>query len=444
MIAWLNPAALAGLAALALPILIHWLRQHRASRVPFPSLRFVHPSRTAAVRLRQVSDPWLLLVRLAVLALAALALAQPVVLTPPRLAAWNARTARAIVVDTSDSMTRDAAQSAAREVADAETASAFAARRFETTDLRAGLKQAAAWAATAPPAVREIVVISDFQSGALGRGDLSVIPPNVGVRPVQVGAATEERRFDGVTMLKPGQIVAHVNRTEIQLEPSTTHVIITPGTDAPTGLRLLTATEDEAAAQTLLRVVAGAGTPAPSATQPIAAAFRGASSPSPVRAIEADWMLATVVRLMDDPDLRAAAALATTPEGGEGSAAPWTIVSRDAQQRPIVRAAAVGRELIVDVAGAPDSYLAAAAVRGALLARQERSGYAEQEIVRLASGELARWTRAPGPVDSSIAVHADRTDARWFWVLALLMLGVETFMRRSRGIRAQEVQADAA
>ena len=56
MIHWLNPAALAGLALLALPILIHLLRTRQAERIPFPSLRFVLPSETAAVRLRLPAD----------------------------------------------------------------------------------------------------------------------------------------------------------------------------------------------------------------------------------------------------------------------------------------------------------------------------------------------------------------------------------------------------
>jgi len=64
MIHWLNPSALAGLALLGLPILIHLLRTRQAERIPFPSLRFVVPSETAAVRLRLPADWLLLLVRL--------------------------------------------------------------------------------------------------------------------------------------------------------------------------------------------------------------------------------------------------------------------------------------------------------------------------------------------------------------------------------------------
>ena len=101
MIAWLNPGALVGLAVLAGPVLVHLLLRHRAARILFPSLRFVRASRTAAVRLRPPSDWLLLALRLATLGLAVLALAQPLLLAPARVAAWNARLARAVVVDVS-------------------------------------------------------------------------------------------------------------------------------------------------------------------------------------------------------------------------------------------------------------------------------------------------------------------------------------------------------
>ena len=104
MIAWLNPGAWVGLAVLAGPVLVHLLLRHRAARILFPSLRFVRASRTAAVRLRPPSDLLLLALRLATLGLAVVALAQPLLLAPARVAAWNARLARAVVVDVSDSM----------------------------------------------------------------------------------------------------------------------------------------------------------------------------------------------------------------------------------------------------------------------------------------------------------------------------------------------------
>src|SRR5262245_40360517 len=77
MIGWQNPAAFWALSLAALPIVIHLLRMHRADRVPFPSLRFVQTSRTAAVRFRLPSDWLLLIVRVAAVAFAVAAIAGP-------------------------------------------------------------------------------------------------------------------------------------------------------------------------------------------------------------------------------------------------------------------------------------------------------------------------------------------------------------------------------
>src|SRR5688500_20219498 len=94
---WLNPLMLAGLAAAALPVIIHLLRRHRAARVPFPTLRFLTDSRAAAVKLRSLSDPWLLVVRVLTIAAAALAAAQPDLVTPWQRAREDRLLARAIV-----------------------------------------------------------------------------------------------------------------------------------------------------------------------------------------------------------------------------------------------------------------------------------------------------------------------------------------------------------
>ena len=137
MIGWLNPSALWALPLAALPVVIHLLRTHQAKRVPFPSLRFVQPSRTAAVRMRLPSDVLLMMVRVAVVALGVGALAGPIVLSETRVAAWNSRTARAVLVDVSDSMRAAdgsgvAPEAAAAEAAAAELSTATYGRRIET------------------------------------------------------------------------------------------------------------------------------------------------------------------------------------------------------------------------------------------------------------------------------------------------------------------------
>jgi hypothetical protein len=202
MIGWLNPAALWALPLAAAPILIHLLRTHHAERVAFPSLRFVPRSQAAAVRMRLPSDVALLLMLVALIVLAVVALAGPIVLTAPRTAAWNARTARAVVVDASDSMrvpdlTGAALERAAAEAAAAEIASATYGVRIDSRDLRQGIARASTWLAASPPARREVVVVSDFKRGGLTSSTTVAIGDGIGLRFVSVGRRPDAARFEG-------------------------------------------------------------------------------------------------------------------------------------------------------------------------------------------------------------------------------------------------------
>jgi integral membrane sensor domain MASE1 len=96
---WLNPLALVALAAVSAPVLIHLLVQRRAERFPFPTLRFLRPTRLAAIRRHVLEDIPLLLVRAAILAAAVSALAGPLLVTAARRHAWDRRLVRAVVVD---------------------------------------------------------------------------------------------------------------------------------------------------------------------------------------------------------------------------------------------------------------------------------------------------------------------------------------------------------
>lgn len=81
----LAPLGLAALAALALPLLIHLVRRLELRRTEFPALRWIAERARPRRRLR-FERPWLLLVRLALLAALALLLAQPVLVDAPKVA----------------------------------------------------------------------------------------------------------------------------------------------------------------------------------------------------------------------------------------------------------------------------------------------------------------------------------------------------------------------
>ena len=153
MIGWLNPSALWALPLALLPVIIHLLRTHHARRVQFPSLRFVQPSRAAAVRMRLPSDILLMALRVAVVGLAVAAIAGPILLTSSRLSAWNTRTARAVVVDTSESMRAYGDGGAERMAADAAVAELQGAaypQRIDASDLGEGIARASQWLESSP------------------------------------------------------------------------------------------------------------------------------------------------------------------------------------------------------------------------------------------------------------------------------------------------------
>ena len=96
---WLTPAALAGLALLAVPIAIHLFARTPVRRIVVPSLRPVAAQVPMLRRRRHLRDPWLLAVRLLTVAAAVAASAGPLLVTPAREAQWASRVARAVIVD---------------------------------------------------------------------------------------------------------------------------------------------------------------------------------------------------------------------------------------------------------------------------------------------------------------------------------------------------------
>jgi hypothetical protein len=433
--AWLNPAALTGLVVLAGPILVHLLLRHRARRVAFPSLRFVRASRTAAARLRLPSDPFLLLVRLAIVGLAVLALAQPLVIVPARIASWNARAARAIVVDVSESMKPVAADAA--KAAAAEARSTAFAWRIDASDLEAGFAKAVTVLKTAPPAQREIVVISDFQTGALQPADLERIAPDIGLRFVQLGRAPAERIVHGVNVLSAdGSLVR-----EFVLSAEATRLRPLVAQPATTGLDLVASPSDAAAVQSLRKAVIAAGTPAPSPQEPVAVVFAGVPLPA-VRPLKTGWMLETVLRLQRDRDIAQACERsgAMTPAR---SNAPWRTLCYDSDGRALVSAAATDAALAVNVSAPASAYIAAAVVRGVLVARQGSDARPEDEVRTMSRAELTKLMRAPGPV-TRIQEPGQTSDARWCWALVLVLMAIETVARRVRNASAEKAHSHVA
>ena len=217
--------------------------------------------------MRTPSDLLLLAVRTAIVALAAIAVLQPLALSSGRKATWAGRIVRAIVVDTSNSVDADAADIAAR----AEARDAFAARRYDAADPGAALAKAADWLNAAGPARKELVVLSDFQLGTVTAAQIDQVPSSVGIRPVRIA-----RRSSDVA-LNAGRVLHRDLALDVHVELSgaDTRVSLTSSFPDPEGLRIVTGEERSDAATSLMSAVRNAGVLAPSRDQPVVVSFRG-------------------------------------------------------------------------------------------------------------------------------------------------------------------------
>ena len=203
---FLTPAFLFGVLAVAVPVLLHFLRRERLPRVPFSDLRLLRGARIDHARRLRLRELLLLALRAAALVLLALAFARPFVAARPA----PGGPATVVLVDTSFSVSApgqaDEARALARAAIDAAPAGhlvgvvAFddaarvaaglaldrgAARaaveglspRPRGTSYREGLAAASALIGDRPG---RVVVVTDLQAGGwddVGRGRVGGPPP---------------------------------------------------------------------------------------------------------------------------------------------------------------------------------------------------------------------------------------------------------------------------
>src|SRR5918993_3682283 len=101
---FLAPFFLAGLAALAIPVLIHLIQRERKNVVPFPSLMFVRKIPYSSIRRRRIHNWALLALRLLALALIVAAFARPFLKSQTLVAAASGARDLVILLDRSYSM----------------------------------------------------------------------------------------------------------------------------------------------------------------------------------------------------------------------------------------------------------------------------------------------------------------------------------------------------
>jgi hypothetical protein len=452
---WLNAWAWIGLAAVAVPVLVHLLARRQARPLPFPTLRFLGAPRTVLARRDRLSDIALLVVRIGIVTAAVAALAQPHVLTPERRETLDATLARAIIVDASPSMARSStaggtALEVARREAQRLAAETPAISVRESTSIAREIEGQRAWLNT-QSGRRELVVISDFQTGAISAADLVALPTSVGIRLVPVAVAPDSRPLELTSTF--GDIEATARMT---IAPSDTTVEWTTRQRATaatgSGPTLLTGDAERPRAEAALEAARAAGAPSLGADHPVAIVFPGLTERAllikEAAPLTDPWMFEAVARLRSDATLQYAAR--TTMAGSvRGAFPPLTTVVNDRNGEPLIAAAsgrADGRNRLLLMSSADAGSLASAAlIAGVQRALSTPATPEELDPTTVPSETLRGWERAPGSIEvQSRSDDRRQSDGRWFWMAALALLGLETWMRGRTNSAQQTAEVDHA
>src|ERR1041385_9178198 len=103
---FLNPIMLAGLAAVSVPIIIHLLNRRKFQKVVWAAMRFIQTSVEKNQKRMRIEDMILLALRCLLLALLALALARPAILSKASAVFGQSKVTGVIILDNSQSMGR--------------------------------------------------------------------------------------------------------------------------------------------------------------------------------------------------------------------------------------------------------------------------------------------------------------------------------------------------
>jgi hypothetical protein len=193
--------------------------------------------------------------------------------------------------------------------------------------------------------------------------------------------------------------------------------------------------------QRLLRALARVGTPAPRADRPVVVQFAPTSGAEAIAPVRERWMLQTMVALEQDSELRRAAQQLKGTDAGKAEG--WTVLIEDENGNSLLRAAAVNRELLLDVGLPITTYFAAAVTRAALVAAHGPAGYPEQDVLQIPTQTLSAWNRSPGPVGAEVWRHTESSDARWLWAAALVLMALEGWLRKRPRALQEDTRAAA-
>jgi hypothetical protein len=156
-------------------------------------------------------------------------------------------------------------------------------------------------------------------------------------------------------------------------------------------------------------------------------------------------MADAIARMARDDDLRAEAARTRSGLVDDRFARiPWRVLARAADGRPIASAAASSQTLLVAAASRPGDLIVPVLLRAFANSLAPETDLSAAEAVPIPDEQLRAWSRPPGSPAFPRLNTVDRDDRRWLWVVVLLLLIVETWIRRSRREDAEAIAQEAA
>ncbi len=436
---FLNPLAFLGLAALLVPAVLHLLTQHRARVYQFPSLRFVPATTPVPSWSAKPGDLLLLAVRLLILLAAVLALAGPVPVADPPLRVQGNQVLAIVLDTTSMSATQaDSVRNAVAPLVD----SAHASRFMVTSDVNATLPAAQEWLMEQEGGEKEIVVISHLlRKSGIGATARAAIPAEIGIRLIRLPAARAATGDPARAVAVTGAIPVRVDAEVTGDSTLASYHTVAPGEDSGSMPQLFAESPEELRA--LGSVMASLPHWERSATSAVNIRVHYAGSPewetlrSRVGAALSPSAARQLLQLQRNGAL-ADAARSCSPalsDSGARNSALLTVAVNDLGQ-PVVDAAAVDQDgagnLYIFVNTPPLSAVSVAllaAIREIDLELPTRAS----DTATMAESEVAAIQREAIPVPSHAG--ADTTWIRSLWLLVLLLLGVETLLRRRRRVQ---------
>ena len=383
------------------PVALHLLARARTDQQVWPSLRFLEASPLSLRRWATLRDPALLVARVALVCMAALAVAGPVVVTPGRERAARQQVARAIVSDGGSGL------------ADDERRDVAASAVFVRPSLRDAVEEATRWLAGQSAFRHELVVVSPFRRGRVDAGMFAGLAPATGLRLVRVppDAAVPERELvvavrEPMPASSQGAVDGGRDRASMALPNDSEYSVQADTNDG--GPRAVEEDEDD-----------------PDAPWPVAVTVVSDPTGRWSRHVER-WRLApdrTERRLVGETPMSPLALAIDAQASAVGPVDPQALLHAVAAQGIRLPPSGLLSETTFPWEGRPESLTAAVASAAALPVSQW-----EPEL--MSDAELRAVEREPRPEGTPAVTGL--SDRSWFWAMVLILMMVESWLRERR------------